>query len=387
MTSAHEGLPPTAPRGEIRLLLGGDVMTGRGIDQAMRDPVPPVLHEPVVRDAREYLRLAQDANGPIDLPVPDDYPWGDALQAMDRLRPHLRIVNLETAITRRGVPSPGKAIHYRMSPTHAGLLGAARIDACALANNHLLDWGEQGLADTLQALDAHGVAHAGAGIDGPSAEAPAVLPLPDGRRLLLFSWAAPDCGLPPGWGAGARRPGVAQLCDLDEAGAQQVRAAVQAARRLGDRDRVLVSLHWGANWVLQVPERHRRFARRLIELEAADVVHGHSSHHPLPFEVVRGRLVLYGCGDLINDYEGIGPRDPLRSDLGCMMVATLCAGTGRLRGLDIVPMQLRRLRLNCPDPEARRWLSGSLVPACRALGTMLEPGTREPWRLSWVPQT
>jgi poly-gamma-glutamate capsule biosynthesis protein CapA/YwtB (metallophosphatase superfamily) len=94
---SHAG--PRHP-GEIRLLLAGDVMTGRGIDQVLRHPGDPTLHEDCVRDARDYVRLAEAVNGPIAAPLPAAALWGDALAVMDRAAPDLRIVNLETAITR-----------------------------------------------------------------------------------------------------------------------------------------------------------------------------------------------------------------------------------------------------------------------------------------------
>jgi len=79
----------------------------------------------------------------------------------------LRIANLETAVTSAETPWPGKGIHYRMHPQNIGCLSAAHISACALANNHVLDWGYDGLSETLQTLDAAGIAHSGADNDCP----------------------------------------------------------------------------------------------------------------------------------------------------------------------------------------------------------------------------
>ena len=125
----------------MRLFLCGDVMTGRGIDQALPHPLNPVLYEPYVRDAREYIALAEKTHGPIPGPLSIDYVCGDALQELDRAKVDLRIANLETAITSAETPWPHKGIHYRMHPQNVGCLSAARITACALANNHVLDWG------------------------------------------------------------------------------------------------------------------------------------------------------------------------------------------------------------------------------------------------------
>jgi poly-gamma-glutamate synthesis protein (capsule biosynthesis protein) len=365
----------------VTLVLAGDVMTGRGIDQVMPEPLPPVLYEPWVHDAREYVRLAEKVNGAIPAPVDMAYVWGDALAEMDRLAADARIVNLETAVTRGGAPWPGKGIHYRMNPAHAGCLAAAHIDACSLANNHVLDWGAQGLDDTLATLHAHGVLTAGAGADLQQAQAPAVLALPGGPRLLLFALATPTCGVPPGWDAQALRSGIALLPRLDEDAAQGLADRVRQHRRAGDV--AVISLHWGENWVDAVPAQQRWFAHRLIDLGAADVVYGHSSHHPLPIEVYAGKLVLHGCGDLVNDYEGITPHGRQRSDLGCLYGVTLDGASSRLAGLEIVPLQLRRFRLTHPQPAVRQWLYRLLAPGYQAMGTRIETSSQGHWRLRW----
>ena len=95
----------------MRLFLCGDVMTGRGIDQVLPHPVNPTLYEPDVRDAREYVAFAEQANGPIPRPLSGDDVWGAALQELDRARVDLRIANLETAITSAETPWPGNGIH------------------------------------------------------------------------------------------------------------------------------------------------------------------------------------------------------------------------------------------------------------------------------------
>src|SRR5206468_5079655 len=172
----------------MRLFLCGDVMTGRGIDQALPHPLNPVLYEPYVRDAREYIALAEKTHGPIPRPLSIDYVWGGALAELDWAKVDLRIVNLETAITWSETPWPGKGIHYRMHPQNVSCLSAARISACALANNHVLDWGYDGLSETLQTLDAAGIARSGAGNDADEAMQPAVLDRATKGRVLLFSF-------------------------------------------------------------------------------------------------------------------------------------------------------------------------------------------------------
>ncbi len=368
-------------RDTLTLCLAGDAMTGRGIDQIQQHPGDPTLHEQLVRDARDYVRLAEAVHGPVPAPVAPAYIWGEALAEIERHAPDLRLVNLETAVTTADAPWPGKGVHYRMHPANVGCLTAARIDCCALANNHVLDWGRAGLQETLHTLRQAGLRTAGAGPDAEGALAPAVLPLAGGARLLLFAWATPDSGVPGAWRAQARRPGIALLPGLDEASAQEVAAQVARWRQPGDR--VLVSMHWGGNWGVEVPQPHQQFSRRLVELEAADLVHGHSSHHPRPLEVYRGRLILYGCGDLINDYEGIGAVGRLDPSAVCLYFVQLERGSGAVRQVDIVPMQLQRLQLRHADAAARRGLQSLLESAGPGWSTRLQTQDDGSWRLRW----
>jgi poly-gamma-glutamate capsule biosynthesis protein CapA/YwtB (metallophosphatase superfamily) len=135
-------------RTPVTLFVCGDVMTGRGIDQILAHPNRPGIQEPYVRDAREYVALAEQANGPIHRPVEPAYIWGDVLQELERVRPDVRVINLETSVTSSDEFWPGKGIHYRMHPANIGCLTAARVDVCTLANNHVLDYGYAGALHT-----------------------------------------------------------------------------------------------------------------------------------------------------------------------------------------------------------------------------------------------
>jgi poly-gamma-glutamate synthesis protein (capsule biosynthesis protein) len=198
----------------------------------------------------------------------------------------------------------------------------------------------------------------GAGRDVEDAEKPLALPLADGRRLLVFAFAARDSGVPPGWAAGRDRPGVAYLPELSEGTADRVLELAHRARRPGDL--VVVSVHWGSNWGYDVPRDQRRFAHRLVD-GGVDVVHGHSSHHPRPVEVYRGPLVLHGCGDLIDDYEGIRGHDHYRPDLRLLYLARIDTVGGRLVELRMTPMRVRRLRLHHAGPADTAWLARTLT--------------------------
>jgi poly-gamma-glutamate capsule biosynthesis protein CapA/YwtB (metallophosphatase superfamily) len=355
--------------GRLTVFLCGDVMTGRGIDQALPHPSHPRIHEPSVKDAGEYVRLAEAANGPVPRPVGFSYIWGAALDELARVAPDARVINLETSITRSDGYWPEKEIHYRMHPDNVQCLTAAGIDVCALANNHVLDFGHPGLRETLETLSQARVGTAGAGGTLAEARAPAVVEISGKGRLVVFGFGDESSGIPSSWAATTDRPGIDVLPDLSEATATGIVERVQEVKRA--RDVVVASIHWGSNWGYEVSRAQQRFARRLLD-GGVDVVHGHSSHHVRPIEIYRGKLILYGCGDFLNDYEGITGYEEFRDDLTLMYFATLQPETGRLVSLRMTPMQIRNLRANRATPEDAGWLGHTLARMSRAFGARVE---------------
>lgn len=363
----------------LKLFLAGDVMTARGIDSVLPHPGDPRLYEAYVKHAGDYVRLAERLNGPIPRPVDFTYVWGAALDEFELRQPHARIINLETAVSRRGRPEP-KGINYRMSPENFPVISAAGIDCCMLANNHVLDWGEAGLTDTLDTLSSNGMCSAGAGHNRQTAEAPAVLSQPGGRRLLVFGLGAPDSGIPPDWAATDKRAGVARLEDLSMQSLHPVAKRILASKKPGDR--VVASIHWGGNWGFDIPREQVRFAHALIDEAGVDVVHGHSSHHIKGIEVYRERLILYGCGDLLNDYEGIENHADFRGDLGLLYFAALDP-SGCLHSLDLIPIRLHRFRICRAEGDDHQWLHDTLSRECARLGSRIEPGAKNAFTLCW----
>jgi len=364
----------------ITLFMCGDVMTGRGIDQVLPHPGDPRLHESYLKDARGYVEIAEAANGPIPRAVGFAWIWGDALPELERAVPDLRLINLETAVTRSDTWE-AKGINYRMHPDNLPSLTAAGIDYCSLANNHVLDWGEGGLEETLTALDRAGIRHAGAGRSLVEAKAPAALALPGKGRVLVFSFGAASSGIPPSWAATADRPGVNLLPDLSERTVRRIGEEVHKVRRAGDI--VVASIHWGGNWGYEIPREQTEFAHRLIDEVAVDLIHGHSSHHVKGLEVYRGKPVIYGCGDFLNDYEGISGYETYRDDLTLMYFVSMDPETGGLVHLKMIPMQIRNFRLNRPSEADARWLAAVLTREGRKLGTQVELNEDHELTLQW----
>ena len=301
-------------------------MCGRGIDQVLAQPCSPEIYERYLRSAEDYVRLAEQANGPIPRRNGPSYVWGAALGQLERMQPDARIINLETAVTRSN-DRMNKGINYRMSPENAECLTAADINCCVLANNHVLDWGSAGLLETLTVLQKLNVKATGAGRNDHEAR-------------------APSSGIPLEWAATSDAPGVNLLPDLSEASASEV--ADQVVALGGPGDLVVVSIHWGSNWGYHIPQEQKIMARALIDKAGVSIVHGHSSHHPQAIEIYRNRLILYGCGDFLNDYEGIGGYERYRDDLALMYFADLDPTSGSLHALKLIPLQIKNFRLSIP---------------------------------------
>lgn len=364
----------------VRVFLCGDVMTGRGIDQVLPHPCDPVLHEDYAASALGYVRLAEQRNGPIPRPAEPGYIWGAALDEWKRARPDLRIVNLETSITRSD-DYADKGINYRMSPENAECLTAAGIDCCVLANNHVLDWGRAGLLDTLTTLQRLDIRTAGAGRNLEEASAPAVLPIGGKARVLVFSFALASSGTPHSWAAKPDGAGVNFLHDLSDASAARVCERIARVRQAGDV--VVVSLHWGPNWGYDIPDEQRRFAHALVDRAGVSVVYGHSSHHAKAIEVYRNRLILYGCGDFIDDYEGIEGYEEYRGDLVLMVFADIALASGELAAAELVPLQIGQFRLARPSAADFDWLRERLARESRSFGTAVATAAPGRLALSW----
>jgi poly-gamma-glutamate capsule biosynthesis protein CapA/YwtB (metallophosphatase superfamily) len=313
--ASFSDMPLARQRQIVRAFLCGDVMLGRGIDQVLSQPCDPTLHEDYCRSAMDYVQLAEKANGAIMRPLPPFYIWGVAREELALARPDVRIINLETSITRSEDYDP-KGINYRMSHENAVCLRSACIDCCVLANNHVLEWRRAGLFETLATLRGLQIKTAGAGRGIDEAAAAAVLPISGKGRVLVYSFASPTSGTPRSWAATPEVAGVNLLTDLSDTTAYHVIDRIVHDRQRGDL--VIVSIHWGPNWGYSIPEDHRDFARALIDDAGVSIVHGHSSHHPKGNEVYKDRLILYGCGDFLNDYEGIGEYERYRGSLTIM---------------------------------------------------------------------
>jgi len=249
---------------ETHLLLVGDVMLGRMVNEALRRASP-------------------------------NYPWGDTRDIL--LAADWRCCNLECVISDRGEAwEPElKAFHFRSAFKNLAVLESARINAVALANNHALDFGYAALSQMLDGLDSLGIRHAGAGADRAAASRLAISEV-NGHRIGLLAFTDNE----PEWEATAAKPGVLYSpIDVEDEHATSLFSLV--ANSKASVDLLVVSAHWGPNWGYQPPAEHPRFAHALID-HGADIIFGHSGHVFRGVEVYRERPILYCAGNFIDDY-------------------------------------------------------------------------------------
>ncbi|MBI2865316.1 MAG: CapA family protein [Chloroflexi bacterium] len=288
----------------ITMAITGDVMLGRLVDQAVS------LHGV-------------------------DYPWGSTLPLLTNA--DLTLVNLECVIAANGRPwdRTPKVFYFHADPLAVDVLKAGGVDYVSLANNHSLDYEEEGLEEMLERLDRAGIAHAGAGRDLKGAMAPAFVER-NGVKIGIVSFTDNE----PGWEATSKKPGT-NFIRIGTGGKyfDRVKRSVEAAHRDG-ADLVVFSIHWGPNMRQRPSTEFRQFAYAVIDL-GVDVFHGTSSHLFQGVEVYQRKPILYDAGDFVDDYA-VDPS--LRNDQSLLFLFT--ASPDGVERLEMVPVLIGDCQVN-----------------------------------------
>jgi poly-gamma-glutamate synthesis protein (capsule biosynthesis protein) len=316
----------------LTLALTGDVMLGRLVNDRLKDMQPEVV-------------------------------WGDVLPQLAQA--DLRIVNLECALTNhlQHWTRTEKMFHFRADPDVVRVLQVARIDACTLANNHILDYEEQGLRDTISVLNKAGIRHAGAGVNAEEAAAPAILEVQGASpcRVALLSFTDNE----PDFTATAEHPGTNYLeVSLQQESLARIANGIAQAREQG-ANLVVFSNHWGANFVERPSPWFRSFARRVIEL-GADIYHGHSAHICQGIEIYQGKPILYDTGNFVDDYA-VHPL--LRNDRSCLF--KLMFEHEKLHRIELLPVSLSVAHVALARGKEFEAICAHMEMLCAEFGTAL----------------
>lgn len=378
-------MPP--PKKAYTLTFTGDVMLGRLIDQLLPTHLPNQPNWDTT--ITNILKTTPSLNTYSHVS-----PWGTALPLLHAS--DLNIINLETAVTTVDTPWPNKAFNYRMHPRNLEVLQKGRIDYVSLANNHTVDFGVTGLQETVEAVRGVGIKFAGVG-DRPGEAA--VLGM--GGSLSDSSFAAGGSegteGTEGDVGGGSSGSGsrcetkeykihihsasdhprvwadIPQFNFIDYSPA--TRAKLKTLLTSGEEPALKIfSVHWGPNYAWRPAGEIRALARFLVDECGVDIVHGHSAHHVQGVEVYRGRLIMYGCGDLVDDYALNGE---FRNDLGALW-RVLVSEDGRgglsLGRLEVVPTRCRLFEVEVlgVEDEDHAWVRERVGELSREFGTVVE---------------
>ncbi|EAW12994.1 CapA family protein [Aspergillus clavatus NRRL 1] len=373
----------------------GDVMLGRLVDQLWPQHVDNAHEHRVVSWFLErYPHLAKYSHRD---------PWGSALPLFHTA--DLNLINLETSATTTNDPWPNKTFNYRMHPANLAALREAHIDYAGLANNHTLDFGTDGLVETIWSVKENHIAFAGAGESTDESRRPAVLHLPrpapypaptvphhqHHHQTTRTSTSTPSYKIhiyaasdhPRDW---AVVP-TFHLIDYSPRTKDHLRTLLTQPQPASDPPALKIfSIHWGPNYRWQPDERIRALAHFLIDECGVDIVHGHSSHHVQGVERYARKLIIYGCGDFVDDYA---LREEFRNDLGAVWrvcvreeveVEADSGVVGEEEGvkpglvldrLEIFPTRCDRFQATLldPDDEDHRWVKRKITQLSEDLGT------------------
>lgn len=253
--------------------------------------------------------------------------WGNFLPILNSM--DLNLINLETALTHSQKEVP-KVFNFKADPQKVQALADASIDVVNLANNHVLDYSEEGLIETLDTLDDAGIRHVGAGKNIREASEPAII---DIKEIKVGILGCTDNE--PSWLATSIKPGVKFLevgeIDSIKKNILELRSKV---------DLLILSIHWGPNMRERPDPESIRFAHDLVDM-GVDIIHGHSAHIFQRVEEYHGRIILYDTGDFVDDYYV----DPyLRNDRSFFFIAE--AGKDGIVSLRLIPALIKNFQVN-----------------------------------------
>lgn len=250
----------------LRVVAVGDIMLGRGVEYHLD-------------------RLGKDYTYPFQN-VADILRNGDVTFA-----------NLESPLTEstHGLDESGKIVLKSREKAAEGIKYAG-FNILNLANNHIMDYYEEGLLDTMRVLDSNEIAYAGTGINIDAARKPAILEK-NGLKIGIISYTdmaeLTFKGKPMlSFVAAEEKSGVApRKYELIKEDIDSIRDSV---------DIVIVSLHWGVENSFNVTEEQREFAYKLID-DGTDIILGHHPHRFQGVEVYKDKPIIYSLGNFIFD--------------------------------------------------------------------------------------
>jgi poly-gamma-glutamate capsule biosynthesis protein CapA/YwtB (metallophosphatase superfamily) len=285
--------------------------------------------------------------------APETYIWGDLLSTIKGN--DFNIINLEAALT-HSEKIVQKVFNFKADPHKVRALTVASIDAANLANNHILDYSEEGLLETLITLDQAKIKHTGAGRNISEASKPVIADV-KGIKIGILGCTDNE----PGWLATSSKPGIKYL---EVGDISSIKADIQKVR--DQVDLLILSIHWGPNMVERPSQKFKQFAHDLIDC-GVDLIHGHSAHIFQGVEVYKKKLILYDTGDFIDDYY-VDPR--LRNDFSFLFLVRY--SKKGIQELRLIPVLIRNFQVNKANEEDARQIMKRMQKFSKEMHTEFE---------------
>ena len=321
----------------VRLILGGDVMLGRLVKEAILK------------------------NGP-------GYPLGKVSATLSQA--DLTLVNLECALTSSTSEWSGepKSFHFGAPPEAVHSLLQAGIDGVSLANNHILDYGVEGLLETIALLKRNEIEFAGAGVNLNEASKP-ILFKRHGIQFGMFSY----CDHQEDFAARENRPGIAFLSlQNEEKALEQIRKDV-FQMKTAEVDWPILSLHWGPNLAWQPSKHFKSFAHAVID-SGFKILFGHSAHVFHGVEIYKGCPIFYSTGDFVDDYY-VEP--DFKNDH--QLFFELEIKGRRLHRIILHPIFIQECQAIPANREQSEYIVKQMTRLCKEMGTEVEQKEERAW--------
>ena len=280
-----------------------------------------------------------------------DYPWGDVLPYLKQ--PGVNIINLETALT-GSVKRVSKVFNFKADPDQVKTLARAHIHVANIANNHILDFSEEGLLETIRMLEIEKIQYTGAGKNSAEARKPAVINC-NGIKIGVIGCTDNESRWKADGHPGTYYVKVGDLTEL-KTDIQSIRSQV---------DILILSAHFGPNMVERPKRNEIGFKHQLIDL-GVDIIHGHSAHIFQGIELYHGKIILYDTGDFIDDYYSDPELRNSRSFLFEIQIAEK-----KIRGMKLLPVLIERMQVNFATDEVAKWSIARMQYLSEPFGTKI----------------
>ena len=288
----------------------------------------------------------------------DLYPWGNMLFLLRST--DANVINLETTLTNSN-RKVNKVFNFKASPDRVKALQEAGVSVASLANNHILDYSEEGLIETIAVLDQAGIQHVGAGINRQGAAEPVKTWVND---VLLGVIGFTDNE--ERWKAGSASIGTNFI---DIGSRTDRRYALDLIRQLRPQvDTLVVSIHWGYNLQEKPSSLFVNFAHAMLE-SGADIIHGHSAHNFQAIERNKNKLIMYDTGDFVDDYMVDAD---LRNDHSFFYIVKV--SKQGVEQIELVPVLIDNCQVNVAAADDFDWCIHRIQELSAPFGTVISAG-------------